>query len=43
MCSSDLVNLVFKRAGTIVVNVPVVPLLAGSASDDTMPAGMHMP
>lgn len=37
------VQLVFKRAGTITVNVPVVPLLAGSATDDTMAPGMHMP
>jgi copper(I)-binding protein len=36
------VTLVFKRAGRIVVDVPVVSLVAG-ASSDTMPPGMHMP
>jgi copper(I)-binding protein len=38
------VHLVFQRAGSISVNVPVVSLVAGNAGDaGTMPPGMHMP
>jgi copper(I)-binding protein len=38
------VQLVFKRAGTISVDVPVVPLVGADAGDaGTMPPGMHMP
>ena len=38
------VHLVFQRAGSISVNVPVVSLVAGVAGDTgTMPPGMHMP
>jgi len=38
------VTLVFQRAGSITVNVPVVSLVAGDAGDTgTMPPGMHMP
>jgi len=37
------VTLDFKRAGQIDVSVPVVPLVAGSSADATMPPGMHMP
>jgi len=37
------VTLDFQRAGRVEVNVPVVPLVAGSATDATMPPGMHMP
>ena len=38
------VELVFQRAGSISVNVPVVPLVGADADDaGTMPPGMHMP
>jgi copper(I)-binding protein len=37
------VTLVFRRAGRIVVNVPVVPLLSGDTTGATMAPGMHMP
>jgi copper(I)-binding protein len=38
------VHLVFQRAGSISVNVPVVSLVAADARDTgTMPPGMHMP
>ncbi len=38
------VHLVFQRAGSISVNVPVVPLVGADAGDaGTMPPGMHMP
>jgi hypothetical protein len=38
------VELVFQRAGSISVNVPVVPLVGADAGDaGTMPPGMHMP
>jgi len=38
------VKLVFQRAGTISVDVPVVSLVGADAHDTgTMPPGMHMP
>ena len=37
------ITLDFRRAGEIEVTVPVVPLVAGSSVDATMPPGMHMP
>ena len=38
------VTLDFQRAGRIEVNVPVVALVPGAATDTaTMPPGMHMP